>query len=154
MPQSNDDAMEKLVEELGFQVPFKERTEIGDTVIMLRENEDGRISGHFARVLGFDRDTSKRDEWWHVHFVFLELPPTPRTIILQTPHFTGQEIFTMGGLKVFIKAVNFEAYAEDSTALPQPLPKSPEAGAEQPDNDPPKSPTPTKSKKRAFTLVK
>jgi len=141
------------VEELGFQVPFKERTEIGDTVIMLRENEDGRISGHYARVQGFDRDNTKKDEWWHVHFVFLELPPQPGTIILQTSHFTGQEIFTMGGRKVFIKAVNFEAFSEDSAALPQPLAKSPEPDVERPDHDPPESP-PTPPKKRSFTLVK
>lgn len=145
--------MEKLVEELGFQVPFKEQTEIGDTVIMLRENEDGRIGGHFARVLGFDRDTTKKDEWWHVHFVFLELPPQPRTIILQTPHFTGQEIFTMGGRKVFIKAVNFEAYADDPTALPQPLPKSAGPGEGPSDDDPPEPPGQPRPR-RSFTLIK
>lgn len=154
MSHINDDAMEKLVEELGFQVPFKEQTEIGDTVIMLRESEDGRIGGHFARVLGFDRDNTKKDEWWHVHFVFLELPPQPRTIILQTPHFTGQEIFTMGGRKVFIKAVNFEAYADDAVTLPQPLPGSSETGGPGSNDDPPPdSPTPPRPK-RAFTLVK
>lgn len=147
---SQDDAMEKLVEELGFQVPFKERTEIGDTVIMLRANEDGRISGHYARVLGFDRDTTKKDEWWHVHFVFLELPPQPGTIILQTPHFTGQEIFTMGGRKVFIKAVNFEAFSEESGGPP----KSPETDEDQPEYDPPTAPTPPGPKKRSFTLIK
>lgn len=148
------ETMEKLVEELSFQVPFKEGTEIGDTVVMLRENEDGRISWHFARVLGFDRDATKRDEWWHVHFVFQELPPQPRTIILQTPHFTGQEIFTMGGRKVFIKSVNFEAYADDSTILPHLRAKPPSpTNEDHPDNNPPEVPTPPKPK-RAFTLIK
>jgi|GEM_PF-289683 len=148
------DAMEKLVEELSFQVPFKERTEIGDTVIMLRENEDGQISGHFARILGFDRDATKKDEWWHVHFVFQELPPQPRTIILQTSHFTGQEIFTMGGRKVFIKAVNFEAYADESAALSQPLsePLAP-TGDNQSGINAPKAPNKPKPN-RAFTLIK
>lgn len=113
MTRDDNGAIEKLIEELGYQIPFKETTETGDIVIMLRENDDGRVSMVYARVLGFDRDTSKRDEWWHVHFVFLEVPPLPRTIILQSPHFTGQEVFTMGGRKVFIKAINFKAFADD-----------------------------------------
>lgn len=146
--------MEKLVEELKFQVPFKEKTEIGDTVIMLRENEDGQISGHFALVLGFERDATKKDEWWHVHFVFQELPPQPRTIILETAHFTGQEIFTMGGRKVFIKAVNFEAYADESAASSQPLPKPlAKTRDNQSDNNSPQSPNEPKPN-RVFTLLK
>jgi len=108
--------MEKVIEEIQFQVPLKDNTIAGDTVIFIREEdeEDGRISVSFARVMGFERDLTKRDEWWHVRFVFLELPPQTRTIILQTPHFTGREIFTMGGRKVFIKAVNFETFQEES----------------------------------------
>jgi hypothetical protein len=108
-----DSTMEKVIEEIQFQVPLKDSTAAGDTVIFLRENEDGQISMSFAKVMGFDPDPSKRDEWWHVRFVFLEIPLLARTIILQTPHFTGREIFTMGGRKVFIKAVNFEALQEE-----------------------------------------
>lgn len=143
--------MEALVEELSFQIPFKDTTETGDTVIMLRENDDGLISPVYARVLGFDRDRSKRDEWWHVHFIFLEVPPMPRTIILQTPHFTGQEIFTMGGRKVFIKALNFKAFAEEMTAG---------APDEEREDEAPKSKgdhkkTPRQgAKKPTFTLIK
>ncbi len=110
--------MEKLVEELQYQVPLKDTTDPGDLVIMLRENDDGRVSMVYARIMGFDRDLSKRDEWWHVHFVFLEVPPLPRTIILQTAHFTGKEIFTMGGRKVFIKAVNFAVFSEEKGPEP------------------------------------
>ena len=106
--------IEKLLEEIQFQVPLKDTTEPGDTVIFLRETEAGQVSVSYANVLGFDPDPTKRDEWWHVHFVFLEIPPQARTIILQTSHFTGREIFTMGGRKVFIKAVNFGAFQEES----------------------------------------
>jgi len=106
--------MEKVIEEIQFQVPLKDSTSTGDTVLFLREGEDGQITISFARVMGFDPDQSKRDEWWHVRFVFLEIPLQARTIILQTPHFTGREVFTMGGRKVFIKAVNFEAFQEES----------------------------------------
>jgi len=106
--------MEKVIEEIQFQVPMKDSTSAGDTVIFLREGDNGQVSIGFARVMGFEPDRSKRDEWWHVRFVFLEIPPRARTIILQTPHFTGREVFTMGGRKVFIKAVNFESFQEES----------------------------------------
>ncbi|UQZ88825.1 hypothetical protein C4J81_06265 [Deltaproteobacteria bacterium Smac51] len=146
--------MEKLVEELQFQIPFKEQTETGDVTLMLREGDDGRVSMSYARVLGFDRDTTKRDEWWHVHFLFLEMPPVPRTIILQTPHFTGQEIFTMGGRKVFIKALNFQTYYEEMTGFHEP-----EDDGDGGDKGGGPSPGPSDKKpsgggKPTFTLVK
>ena len=106
--------MEKVIEEIQFQVPLKDNTSTGDTVLFLREDEEGQITISFARVLGFEPDRSKKDEWWHVRFVFLEVPLHARTIILQTPHFTGREVFTMGGRKVFIKAVSFETFQEES----------------------------------------
>lgn len=112
--------MEKLIEELEFQIPFKDQTDTGDTVLVLREGDDGRISMVYARILGFDRDTTKRDDWWHVHFLFLEMPPVPRSIILQTAHFTGQEVFTMGGRKVFMKAVNTQTYYDEMTGFHDP----------------------------------
>jgi hypothetical protein len=151
MSKRKDGAMERLVEELGYQVPFKDTTEIGDTVIMLRENDDGRISMVYARVLGFDRDLSKRDEWWHVRFVFLEVPPLPRTIILQTQHFTGQEIFTMGGRKVFIKSVNFGAFSEELAPAPEASKKPGPKKGPVPENGTKKT---SPSGKPTFTLIK
>ena len=137
--------MEKVIEEIQFQVPLKDNTTAGDTVIFIREeDEDGQISVSFARVIGFERDLTKRDEWWHVRFVFLELPPQARTIILQTSHFTGREVFTMGGRKVFIKAVNFETFQEESGD------KCPGCGGNPPSpREPEKKPG-----KPTFTLVK
>lgn len=103
--------MEKTVEELKSAIPFKDTTVTGDVVLMLNETEDPEmpVAAAFAAITGFDRDVTKRDEWWHVHFAFLTIPPTPRSIILQPDHFTGQEIFTMGGKKVFIKALDLIA---------------------------------------------
>jgi len=106
--------MEKVIEEIQLQVPLKDSTLVGDTVIFLRETENSQVSINYARVMDFEPDLAKRDEWWHVRFVFFEIPPHARTITLQTPHFTGQEVFTMGGWKVFIKAVNFESFQEES----------------------------------------
>jgi len=138
--------MEKVIEEIQFQVPMKDATSAGDTVIFLREDENGQISIGFAKVMGFEPDISKRDEWWHVRFVFLEIPPQARTITLQTPHFTGREVFTMGGRKVFIKAVNFEAFQDESgEAAPGGRPGRPGPREKEPKN-PPAKPT--------FTLIK
>lgn len=121
---SDQDLFEQLVEQLKAQTPLKSDTDVGDIVIMLRQTPEGRPAAAYARVLGFERDQAKRDEWWHVSFLFLELPPQSRTIILQTPHFTGQEIFTMGGLKVFIQALDFSAFSPaDSPGPPNPEPR-------------------------------
>jgi hypothetical protein len=102
--------MEKTVEEIKAAVSFKDTTEPGDVVLMLNETDDPEmpVAAAYAAITGFDRDITKRDEWWHVHFAFLTIPPTPRSIILQPDHFTGQEIFTMGGKKVFIKALDMD----------------------------------------------
>lgn len=136
--------MEKVIEEIQFQVPLKDSTSAGDIVIFLREDEGGQISISYAQVMSFEPDLSKRDEWWHVRFVFFEIPPQARTIILQTPHFTGREVFTMGGRKVFIKAVNFESFQEEG------LDEAPRAGRE--DRREPKAKS--KPGKPTFTLIK
>jgi len=146
--RSGKGIVEQLVEELQYQVPLKDTTEVGDMVIMLREDEDGRVSMTYARVMGFVRDVAKRDEWWHVRFVFLEVPPLPHTIILQEPHFTGKEVFTMGGRQVFIKAVNFEAFgSEDKEISAKPL-------AAQEEFVQPEATGEVKAAKPTFTLIK
>lgn len=123
--------MRKHLEELKYQVPMKDTTEPGDVVVILREiGEKGgrRIEHYYARVTGFERDPSKRDEWWFVSLVNLTLPPIPQTLILQTPHFTGQEIFTMGGKEVFIKAIDFSFFSKPADSEPQ---KEPSDGGEK-----------------------
>jgi hypothetical protein len=106
--------MENFVEEIRLQVPFKDETEIGDIILMLKENEKGKMIIAYAQVLNFTLDTTKRDEWWHVGLVFMDLPLVFKTFTLQKSHFTGQEIFTMGGKKVFIKAVNTASFLEEN----------------------------------------
>jgi hypothetical protein len=103
--------MEKTVDELKKIIVFKDTTEVGDVILMINEpvDENSPFGLAYAVVTDFVRDNSKRDEWWHVHLSFLTVPPQPQVLILQAAHFTGQEIFTMGGKKVFIKALNFAA---------------------------------------------
>ncbi|MCJ7600694.1 MAG: hypothetical protein MUO63_04220, partial [Desulfobulbaceae bacterium] len=52
-------------------------------------------------------DSTRRDEWWHVSMQLLSVPPQKVVWTLRTEQFTGKEIFTMGGEKKYIKAVDF-----------------------------------------------
>ena len=96
--------MERIIEELHALVRLKETTEPGDIVVILAEDPQSLM---YARVNSFERDTSKRDEWWHMKMHILNVPPQKIVWTLRTPQFTGQEIFTMGGEKHYIKAVDF-----------------------------------------------
>ncbi|MBU0482578.1 MAG: hypothetical protein KKG47_15915 [Proteobacteria bacterium] len=95
--------MEQIVEELKKIIQFKDDTEIGDIVLVLTENPQAVV---YALVRNFERDTTRRDEWWHVSMQLLTLPVQSVTWTLRKEQFTGCEIFTMGGDKRFIKAVD------------------------------------------------
>ncbi len=98
--------METIVEELKRIFTFKKTTEVGDIVLVVAEDPQMIL---YARIMGFERDASKRDEWWHVTFQFLTLPPQRVVWTLRAPQFSGKEIFSMGGKRKFIQAVDFEA---------------------------------------------
>ena len=106
--------MENTVEELKKIITFKDTTEVGDVVLMARETEEENMPlvMAYAVITDFERDSSKRDDWWFVHLAFLSIPPQPQVLILQESHYTGREIFTMGGKKVFIKALDFSKSEE------------------------------------------
>ncbi|MBC8318409.1 MAG: hypothetical protein H8E41_10930 [Desulfobulbaceae bacterium] len=105
--------MEKIIEELHNVVRLKGTTEPGDIVVILSENPQSLI---YARVACFERDTNKLDEWWHVTMYLLNVPPQKVVWALRTPQFTGEEIFTMGGKKHYIKALDFGDPVEDPQA--------------------------------------
>jgi hypothetical protein len=96
--------IEKIVEELKSIITFKNTTEVGDIVIIVTDEPQMVV---YAFVSSIKRDISKKDEWWHLTFNFLSLPPQEMKWTLRTPQFTGQEFFTMGGDKRFIQAVEF-----------------------------------------------
>ena len=96
--------MEKIVEELHKIFRLKDTTVDGDIVIIVTENPQSLTYG---LITGFERDSSKREEWWHVSLQLLTVPPQKTVWTLRTPQFTGEEIFTMGGEKRYIKAVDF-----------------------------------------------
>ena len=98
--------MENLVEELKKVVRFKAKTEVGDIVLVVIDTPRSLL---YARVRGFERDDSRKDEWWHVSMQLLTVPLQEVVWTLRPEQFTGQEIFTMGGDKRFIQAVDLDA---------------------------------------------
>ncbi|RJX34648.1 MAG: hypothetical protein C4531_03480 [Desulfurivibrio sp.] len=96
--------MDKIVEELHRIFHLKDSTDTGDIVIIVTENPQ---TLSYALITGFERDATRRDEWWHVSMQLLSVPPQKVVWTLRTEQFTGREIFTMGGEKRYIKAVDF-----------------------------------------------
>jgi len=97
--------MQKLVDELKQLVPMKDTTDIGDIVLIAAKEPQLLVYAHVGEI---ERDTSRRDEWWHVHLTMLTIPPQKSTWTLRTEQMTGKEIFTMGGEERFVKAVALE----------------------------------------------
>ena len=97
--------MEKILAELKKIVKFKDSTDIGDLVLIVAK--EPQVSAFYALVTDIERDTSRKNEWWHVSLTLLSIPPQEITWTLRTPQFTGMEVFTMGGEERFVKAVDF-----------------------------------------------
>ena len=107
--------MEELVKELEKIIRFKDDTREGDVVLIVTENPRSFI---YAMVQGFERDATRRDEWWRVSLLFLTVPPQLAEWTLRREQFTGQEVFTMGGDKRFVKAVDLSAVQPPSPGTP------------------------------------
>jgi len=103
--------MEKLVTEMKQLVKFKDTTDVGDVVLIVAKEPQMLI---YALVSGITRDTSRKDEWWHMDMVFLSIPPQKVTWTLRTEQMTGQEIFTMGGNERFVKAIAIPDFSHQS----------------------------------------
>ncbi|MBB5346492.1 hypothetical protein JWG42_02275 [Desulfoprunum benzoelyticum] len=95
--------MEKIVNELKKLVDFKDTTDIGDIVLIAAKDPQFVV---FAVVTDIERDSSRKDEWWHLYFSVLSIPIQKMTWTLRTPQMSGMEIFTMDGKERFVKAVN------------------------------------------------
>ncbi|HID02362.1 MAG TPA: hypothetical protein EYP18_03995 [Desulfobacterales bacterium] len=113
--------MEKLVKELQQIVPFKESTDIGDLVLIVAKEPQMLV---YALVTDITRDTTRKDEWWHLALTFLTVPPQDVTWTLRTAQMTGMEIFTMGGEERFIRAVNLTPKIAPVPDEPEPEEKS------------------------------
>lgn len=117
--------MDDMLKELYKLFKFKEETDIGDIVVIAMENPQSIIYG---LVTGFQRDSDKREEWWHVTLQLLSIPPQKVTWTLRLPQFTGKEVFTMGGDKRFIKSVDFSEESGPSSPSPDDSDEDKESG--------------------------
>ncbi len=115
--------MEKLIKELKQIVQFKDNTDIGDIVLIVAKEPQMLV---YALVTDISRDTTRKDEWWHLGLSFLTVPPQVVTWTLRTAQMTGMETFTMGGEDRFIKAVNLTPKKSD--VLPKPPSKKSKNG--------------------------
>ncbi|OIP46598.1 MAG: hypothetical protein COX17_04400 [Deltaproteobacteria bacterium CG23_combo_of_CG06-09_8_20_14_all_60_8] len=96
--------LEAVVRELGQTFRLKGTTAVGDVVLIMVDNP---LTMLYGLVTGIERDASRLDEWWHLAMQLLSFPPQHAVWTLRTPQFTGREIFTMGGEKRFVKALDF-----------------------------------------------
>jgi hypothetical protein len=101
--------MQKIVDELKKVLPFKNTTDIGDIIVIAAKEPQMLI---YAHIDGIERDTGRKDEWWHVHMSMLSIPLQKVTWTLRTEQISGQEIFTMGGEERFIQAIEFGGAAK------------------------------------------
>jgi hypothetical protein len=98
--------IEKIIEDLRKVINFKDTAVEGDIVLVVIEKPQAIF---YAMLTDIERDMNKKDEWWHVTLMALaSVPPQKIVWTLRTPQLSGQEIFTMGGEKHFIKAVDFQ----------------------------------------------
>ena len=103
--------MEKLIAEIKQLVKFKDTTNVGDIVLIVAQEPQMLV---YALVSNITKDTSRKDEWWHLDLVFLSIPPQALTWTLRTEQMTGQEIFTMGGEQRFVKAIDMPDFNHTS----------------------------------------
>jgi hypothetical protein len=123
---------EKIIEDLHYQVPFKQVTDVGDTLLMLREIEKEEFQAVFTRVLRISPEIIHHREWWHVEVMFLMVPVTYATYIVTAQQLIGQHIFVSKGLRIFMKAldssplpVNGVSPPEEEEESAQPPPQTP-----------------------------
>ncbi len=118
--------MQKLVAELKQLIAFKDTTDIGD-IILIAAKKPQML--HYAVVTDIERDPSRKDEWWLLHFSVLSIPIQPMTWTLRTRQMTGMEIFTMGGEERFVKAVDLGGARLVPAASRRPAPRKRMAGS-------------------------
>jgi hypothetical protein len=95
--------MEKLIKELREIISFKETIDSGDIILVAAKEPQMLMYGY---VNGLERDSTRKDEWYHLHFTILSIPPQKVTWTLRIPQMTGQEVFTMGGEERFVQPLD------------------------------------------------
>ena len=67
-------------------------------------------------ITSIEPDKSRKEAWWNVTMQILAVPPREVVWTLREPQFTGQEIFSFGGVEHFMKAVRFESSSKTSVS--------------------------------------
>ncbi len=98
--------MENLVAELKKRVLFKDTTTVGDIVLLASQDPQTLV---YAMVTTIEPDKTRKEAWWNVTMQVLSVPPREVVWTLREPQFTGQEVFSFGGIEHFMKAVRFES---------------------------------------------
>ncbi len=83
--------MQKLVDELKTMLDFKDTTNVGDVVLIAAKEPQMLIYAYVSRI---ERDTSRRDEWWHVDLDMLSIPLQKMTWTLRWEQMTGKKNIT------------------------------------------------------------
>lgn len=109
--------MQKIVDELKKILPLKNTTNINDIIVIASKEPQMLL---YAHVDNIERDSSRKDEWWHVEMSVISIPLQKMTWTLRTEQLSGQEIFTMGGEERFIQAVDFSTSSDQK---PSPVKK-------------------------------
>ena len=104
--------MENLVAELKKRVLFKDTTIAGDVVLLASHDPQMIV---YAMITSIEPDKSRKEAWWNVTMQVLAVPPREVVWTLREPQFTGQEVFSFGGIEHFMKAVRFESVPPSST---------------------------------------
>ncbi len=110
--------MEKLIKELRGLINFKKTIDTGDIILVAAKEPQMLMYGY---VNNLERDPTRKDEWYHLHFTILSIPPQKVTWTLRIPQMTGQEIFTMGGEERFVQPLDLK---ENVATTPTPPPES------------------------------
>ncbi len=95
--------MKQIVEELKGLITFKNTTDQNDIVLIAAKEPQMLLFAHVGEI---ERDSSRKEEWWHVPLTVLSIPLQQMTWTLRTEQMTGKEIFTMGGNERFVQAVD------------------------------------------------
>ncbi len=106
----------ETVEEIKKYIDFKDDLNTGDNAVMVCETNE-QIVIMFCRIIDIVRDTSKKDEWWFVSYVMLNVPMVATTNILRTDQMTGKETYTMNGENRFFAPIDFKIPEEETKPI-------------------------------------
>jgi len=104
-------SFEEVVKKTKEMYQLNTDTNIGDDIIIVEEvkeeGEEPRAAINFARVIDIIKD-KKGGDWWNVKLAAFGIPIIYNTLTLRYPQYTGEEIFTINGVKFFIASIKFE----------------------------------------------